>query len=80
MEHGLKVIAFYVQKACNTLHRCHNFPACSRQAARGTRICETSLLTEAEWRIESLYALRKLGPGNGLSPFGTEPLSESMLA
>ena len=26
MEHGLKVIAFYVQKAYNTLHSCHNFP------------------------------------------------------
>ena len=28
----------------NTLHSCHNFPAGSRQAARGARICETSLL------------------------------------
>ena len=44
MEHGLKVIAFYVQKAYNTLHSCHNFPAGSRQAARGASICETSLL------------------------------------
>ena len=44
MEHGLKVIAFYVQKAYNTLHSCHNFPAGSRQAVRGARICETSLL------------------------------------
>ena len=34
----------YVQKAYNTLHSCHNFPAGSRQAARGAHICETSLL------------------------------------
>ena len=44
MEHGLKDIAFYVKKAYNTLHSCHNFPAGLRQAARGARICETSLL------------------------------------
>ena len=31
-------------KTCNTLRSCHNFPAGSRQAARGARICETSLL------------------------------------
>ena len=31
-------------KTCNTLHSCHNFPAGSQQAARGARICETSLL------------------------------------
>ena len=43
MEHGLKDTAFYVQKHTNTLHSCHNFPAGSRQAARGARICETSL-------------------------------------
>ena len=43
MEHGLKDIAFYVQKAYNTLPSCHNFPAGSRQAARGAHICETSL-------------------------------------
>ena len=42
MEHGLKYIAFYV-KTYNTLHSCHNFPAGSWQAARDTRICETSL-------------------------------------
>ena len=30
-------------KTYNTLHSCHNFPTGSRQAARGTRICETSL-------------------------------------
>ena len=44
MEHGLKDIAFYVQWTYNTLHSCHNFPAGSRQAARGARICEMSLL------------------------------------
>ena len=31
-------------KTYNTSHSCHNFPAGSRQAARGARICETSLL------------------------------------
>ena len=45
MEHGLKDTVFYVQKHTNTLHSCHNFPAGSRQAARGACICETSLLT-----------------------------------
>ena len=43
MGHGLKDTAFNVQKHTNTLHSCHNFPAGSRQAARGARICETSL-------------------------------------
>ena len=31
-------------KTYYTSHSCHNFPAGSRQAARGARICETSLL------------------------------------
>ena len=44
MEHGLKGIPFYVQYTYDTLKSCHNFPAGSRQAARGARICETSLL------------------------------------
>ena len=44
MEHGLKDTAFYDQKHSNTLHSCHNFPAGSQQAARGARVCETSLL------------------------------------
>ena len=44
MEHVLKDIAFYVKKTYNTLHSCHNFPAGSRQAARGARVCETSLI------------------------------------
>ena len=68
MEHGLKVIAFYVQKAYNTLHSCHNFPAGSRQADRGARICETSLLgypcstadalaTNGAKHLQGLYSL-----------------------
>ena len=32
-------------KTYNTLHSCHNFPAGSRQATRGARICETSLFS-----------------------------------
>ena len=44
MEHRLKYIVFYVKKTHSTLHSCHNFPAGSRQAARGAHICETSLL------------------------------------
>ena len=31
-------------KTYNPSHSCHNFPAGSRQASRGARICETSLL------------------------------------
>ena len=31
-------------KTYDTLHSCHNFPLGSRQATRGNRICETSLL------------------------------------
>ena len=48
-------IAFYVQKAYNTWHSCHNFPVGSRQAARGARICETSLLFRA--RFSSLHVM-----------------------
>ena len=33
-------------KTYNTLHICHYFPAGSRQAARGARNCETSLLKQ----------------------------------
>ena len=44
MEHGLKDIAFLCSKTYDTLHSCHNFPAGSRQAARGASVCETSLL------------------------------------
>ena len=32
-----------LKKTYNTLQSFHNFPAGSRQAARGTRICEKSL-------------------------------------
>ena len=42
MEHWLKDIACCVQKH-NPAHSCHNFPAGSRQAATGARICETIL-------------------------------------
>ena len=54
MEHWSKDIAFYVQETYNTLHGCHNFPAGSRQAARGARICETSvffIVLQALWLI-----------------------------
>ena len=33
-------------KIYNTLYSCHNFPAGSRQAARGARVCETSLFED----------------------------------
>ena len=42
-------------KTYNTSHSCHNFPAGSRQATRGTRICQTSLLwhivAETKWPL-----------------------------
>ena len=42
-------------KTYNTSHSCHNFPAGLRQAARGARICETSLLwhivAETKWPL-----------------------------
>ena len=38
-------------KTYNPLHRCHNFPAGSRQATRGARICETSLY----WPLSSTW-------------------------
>ena len=49
-------------KTYNTLHSCHNFPAGSRQAARGARICETSLLklVHVNKRDPSCVALDKL--------------------
>ena len=45
MEHGLKDIAFYAQKAYNTLHSCHNFPAGSRQrcVVRGIALYSASI-------------------------------------
>ena len=57
MEHGLKYTAFYVKKTYNTLHSCHNFPAGSSQAARGARICETSLLDLQEQTSVKLQPL-----------------------
>ena len=41
-------------KTFNTLHSCQNFPAGSRQAARGARICETSLFV-AGWVVTFLF-------------------------
>ena len=32
-----------LKKPYTTSHSCHNFPAGLREAARGARICETSL-------------------------------------
>ena len=40
----IKIYCVLCSKAYNTLHSCHNFPAGLRQAARGARICETTLL------------------------------------
>ena len=40
----IKIYCLLCSKTYNTLHSCHNFPAGSRQAARGVRICETMLL------------------------------------
>ena len=40
----IKIYCVLRSKIYITLHSSHNFPAGSRQAARGTRICETSLL------------------------------------
>ena len=40
-----------LKKIYNTLQSCHNFPAGSRQAARGARICKTSLLDIASWIV-----------------------------
>ena len=58
MEHGLKDTAFYVQNIFSTLHCCHNFPADSRNAARGARICETSLFPHSVWRCCLHHNLR----------------------
>ena len=41
---GIKRYCALCSKTFNTFHSCHNFPAGSRQAARGAHICETSLL------------------------------------
>ena len=49
----MRVSGAWIQRYCvlcskryNTLHSCHNSLAGSRQAARGARICETSLLKQ----------------------------------
>ena len=60
MEYGLTDTAFYVQKHTNTLHSCHNFPVGSREAARGARICETSLLAEYSKTIVARYVANSL--------------------
>ena len=59
MEHGLKDIALYIKKTYNILHSCHNFPAGSRQAARGARNCETSLFPML-WRLVYAYVTIRL--------------------
>ena len=59
MEHGLKYKVFYIQTHTNTLHSCHNFPAGSQQAARGARICETSLLDCSLWDISALLYIKQ---------------------
>ena len=41
-------------KTYSTLHSCNNFPVDSQQAARGARICETSLLRESRKFLDSL--------------------------
>ena len=40
----IKIYRVLCSETYNTLHSCHNFLADSRQADRGARICETSLL------------------------------------
>ena len=39
----IKKYCVLCSEAYNTLHSCHKFPAGSRQATRGARICEMSL-------------------------------------
>ena len=52
MEHGLKKNCVLCSKTYNALHSCHNFPVGSRQASRGARICEKSLLEQHDFRIK----------------------------
>ena len=41
------------------MHSCHNFPAVSRQAARGTCICETSLfICDIENQFKQSFVFR----------------------
>ena len=44
VAHGSEYITFYMQKHIAHLAACFTPPAGSRQAARGSRICETRLL------------------------------------
>ena len=62
MEHGLKYIVFYVKqnKTYSTLHSCRDFPAGSRQASRGARICETSLFDKMYFSLQSLKLALKV--------------------
>ena len=46
LEHGLKDVAFNVQKHITLAQSCHNFPLVSDKPPRDTRICETSLFSE----------------------------------
>ena len=50
-----------LKKTYNTLHSCHNFPAGLRQAARGTRIGETSVF-ELFWFIPGMMTMRVESP------------------
>ena len=49
-------------KTYNTLHSCHNFPAGSRQDARGARICETSLLDIGKIDTKNKYTYMQWNP------------------
>ena len=54
----IKIYCVLCSKTYNTLHSCHNFPAGSRQAARGVRICETSLLMAIWCTTERVHEMR----------------------
>ena len=66
-EAWIKRYCVLCSKTYNTLHSCHNFPAGSRQAAMGARICETSLLhtilnlTIKIWRIMTILSFAMAG-------------------
>ena len=58
---------FYVKKHTSNLLSCHNFPAGSRQAARGACICETSLFSNMICRTwQNKANLRDLIAATGL--------------
>ena len=48
MEHGLKDVAFHVQKHIAPWSICYNPPASSEHTARGALICDTRLLLQVE--------------------------------